>query len=48
MLQLMEVIEQRLNELERRQRALWRDAGLVNEIPPWQEVGEEPGAKAPG
>jgi hypothetical protein len=41
MLQLLELIELRLNELERRQRALWRDAGLVHELPPGQEVGKE-------
>ena len=49
MLQLMEVMELRLNELERRQRALWQATGQVNEISPRQELGEgSPGAKALG
>jgi hypothetical protein len=41
MLQLLEIMEQRLNELERRQRTLWQATGQVNEIPPRQELGEE-------
>ena len=41
MLQLMELMERRLNELERRQRALWQAAGLVNELDPCRELGKE-------
>jgi hypothetical protein len=43
MLQLMKITELRLNELERRQRLLWREAGLVHELPPGQEEGKEGG-----
>ena len=41
MLQLLEIMEQRLGELERRQRGLWQAAGLVDEISPRQELREQ-------
>jgi hypothetical protein len=41
MLQLLELIELRLNDLERRQRMLWREVGLVHELPLREEEGEE-------
>jgi hypothetical protein len=43
MLQLMKITELRLKELERRQRLLWREAGLVHELPPVPEVRKEGG-----
>ncbi len=38
MLQLMEVMEQRLGALERRQRGLRQAVGEVNDVPPRREV----------
>ncbi len=38
MLQLMEIMEQRLGELERRRRVLRQGAGEVNEVAPRREV----------
>ena len=36
MLQLLEIMERRLGELERRQRALRQGVGEVNDVPPRQ------------
>jgi hypothetical protein len=41
MLQLLEIIELRLNDLERRQREQRQGTGQVNDVPPRQEVREE-------
>ena len=41
MLQLLEIIERRLCELERRQRVLHQAVGQVDEIPPRQELREQ-------
>jgi hypothetical protein len=41
MLQLLEIVELRLNDLERRQREQRQTTGQVNEIPPRQEVRKE-------
>ncbi len=43
MLQLLEIIERRLGELERRQRVLRQAVGQVDEIPPRQELHEQEG-----
>jgi hypothetical protein len=40
-LQLLEIVELRLNDLERRQREQRQGTGQVNEISPRQEVREE-------
>jgi hypothetical protein len=41
MLQLLEIVERRLNELERGQRALRQATGQLIELPPRQEVDEK-------
>jgi hypothetical protein len=41
MLQLMEIMEQRLNELERGQRALRQATEQVTRLPPRQELRKE-------